>query len=61
MREKANQIAEAVTRMHPLVPTLGYPDAQHEIYKALYELTKQVEIVKKQLLKVEKGDSSSLL
>ena len=50
-----------VTSMHPLVPKLGDSAAQGEIYKALFELTKQVEVVKKHLLKIEKRDDSSLL
>ena len=61
IRDHANQIATQVTSMHPLVPKLANAPAQAELLKALFELTKQVEVIKKQLLKLEKGDSSSLL
>lgn len=61
MREHSNQIAAQVTAMHPLVPRLADAPAQAEVFKALFELTRQVEVVKKQLLKLEKGDASSLL
>lgn len=61
MRERANQISRLVTEMHPLTPKLNNPAAQGEILKALFELTKQVEVVKKHLLKLEKGDESKLL
>lgn len=61
MRTRMNQISGLVTELHPLTPKLGRVDAQNEILKALFELTKQVEIVKKQLLKIEKGDDSKLL
>ena len=61
MRARANQISRLVTELHPLTPKLGKPEAQSEILKALFELTKQVEVVKKQLLRVEKDDSSKLL
>ena len=61
MRSRANQIARLVTELHPLTPKLGRPAAQGEILRALFELTKQVEVVKKQLLRVEKDDSSKLL
>jgi hypothetical protein len=44
-----------------LVPNLGDPAAQGEILKALFELTKQVEVVKKQLMRVEKRDENALL
>jgi len=61
MRLRADQISRLVTELHPLTPKLGKPDAQNEIFRALFELTKQVEIVKKQLLRVEKEDASKLL
>lgn len=46
--------------MHPLVPKLGDAPAQGEIFKAVFELTKQVEAVKKQLLRLEKRDDTPL-
>lgn len=61
IREQANQIAAVVTSIHPLVPGLNDPPTQGELLKALYELTKNVEVVKKQLLKLEKRDDSSVL
>jgi hypothetical protein len=61
MRARADQISRLVTELHPLTPKLGKAEAQNEILKALFELTKQVEVVKKQLLRVEKDDSSKLL
>jgi len=50
-----------VTAIHPLVPGLADQATQAELLKALYELTKNVEVVKKQLLKLEKRDDSSLV
>ena len=61
MRALCNEISGAVTRLHPMVPKLAEPAAQAEILKALFGLTKEVEVVKKHLLKVEKGDSSRLV
>jgi len=61
LREECHAIASAVTRMHPLVPALGDKPAQDEILKALFGLTREVEVVKKQLLKVERRDDSALL
>lgn len=61
LRNRSNEIAKSVTAMHPTVKHLGNPAAQGEIVRALFELTKQVEIVKKQLLKLEKQDNSTLL
>jgi hypothetical protein len=61
MRERANAISRLVTELHPLTGKLERPEAKGEIIKALFELTKQVEVVKKQLLKMEKGDDSKIL
>jgi hypothetical protein len=46
--------------MHPAVPKLGNAECQGEIFKAVFELTKQVEVIKKQLIRLEKGDATSL-
>jgi hypothetical protein len=40
---------------------LNAPPAQAEILKALFELTKQVEVVKKHLIRLEKDDGSTLV
>ena len=61
MRARADQISKLVTELHPLTAKLGKPEAQNEILRALFELTRQVEVVKKQLLRIEKDDSSKLL
>ncbi len=58
IREAAHQIAVAVTSIHPHVPALADKETQDEIYKALFALTKDVEVVKKQLLKLERKDAS---
>ena len=47
--------------MHPLVPALNDQPTQDEIFKALFELTKNVETIKKQLLKLQKRDESAEL
>jgi len=61
IRQQVNQIATNVTAIHPLIPGLADSPTQGELLKALYELTKNVEVVKKHLLKLEKRDDSSLL
>ncbi len=61
IREKANQIATHVTAIHRLAPNLADAPTQSELMKALFELTKQVEVVKKHLLKLEKRDDSALV
>jgi hypothetical protein len=61
IREKINQVGAQITSVHPLVPKLSDPPTQNELLRALFELTKQVEVIKKHLLKLEKRDESSLL
>ena len=61
IRNACNQLSFGVTSIHPLVPGLGDQPTQDEIFKALFELTKNVETVKKHLLKLEKRDDSGLL
>ena len=60
LRAECNQLASGITRMHPAVPKLGNAECQGEIFKAVFELTKQVEVIKKQLIRLEKGDATSL-
>ena len=61
LRARSNDISRVITAMHPVVKQLGNPVVQGEILKALFELTKQVEVVKKQLLRLEKQDDSTVL
>jgi hypothetical protein len=61
MREACNVVSGEVTRLHQLAPGLSEAATQGEVLKALFELTKQVEVVKKHLLRLEKRDDSSLL
>lgn len=61
MRATCNQLSSNVTSLHPDVPHLNAPAAQAEIIKALFELTKQIEVVKKHLIRLEKDDGSYLV
>ena len=61
LRARCNDVSRLVTAMHPLVPRLGNPAAQGDILRALFELTKQVEVVKKHLIRLEKQDGSTAL
>jgi hypothetical protein len=45
-------------KMNPAVSALGDKEAQGEIYRTLFELTKAVETIKKRLAKVERSDES---
>jgi hypothetical protein len=61
IRAQAQQIATGVTALHPLLNDLGDEGTKGEIVKAMFEITRAVETVKKQVMKLEKRDDSSLL
>ncbi len=61
IRAACQHIATGVTRIHPLLPGLDDEPTKSEIIKALFELTKSVEVVKKQVMRLEKRDDSALL
>jgi hypothetical protein len=53
IRNSCNAISAELTRLHPAVGSLGNPPIQDEIIKTLFQLTKDVETVKKLLRKAE--------
>jgi thymidylate synthase ThyX len=61
IRDVCNNVSRELMRIHPAVPALEEKEAQDEIFKTLFELTKQVEIIKKRLAKLEAKDESTLL
>jgi len=61
IRAACNVISGGVTSIHPLLPALADEATKGEIIKALFELTKSVEMVKKQVMRLEKRDDSALL
>lgn len=61
IREHSNAASMAVMKIHPLLNALGDDAAKGEIVKALFEITKNVEVVKKQVMRLEKRDDSTLL
>ncbi len=61
IRDACNNLSRELMRVHPAVPALADKEAQDEIYKTIFELTKQVEIIKKRLAKLEAKDDSALL
>ena len=61
LKDHCNTVSTAVMKMHPLLNALGDDPTKSEIVKALFEVTKNVEVVKKQVMRLEKRDDSSLL
>jgi thymidylate synthase ThyX len=61
IRDACNNVSRELMRIHPAVPALAEKEAQDEIFKTIFELTKNVEIIKKRLAKLEAKDDSALL
>jgi len=61
IREACNSLSAGVTSIHPLLPGLADEPTKGEIIKALFELTKNIETIKKQVMRLEKRDDSALL
>lgn len=61
LREACLRIASAVTAMHPLANRVEDTAARGEILRALFEVTRNIEVVKKQLQRAERRDDSILL
>ena len=58
IRKACNGIALELMKINPAVSVLGDKDAQDEIYRTVFELTKEVETIKKRLAKLERSDAS---
>lgn len=54
-------LSTTITKMHPLSPSLKDAATETEVFKALFELTKNVEIIKKNLMRLERRDDSELV
>jgi hypothetical protein len=61
IRDACNKVSLELMRIHRAMPALADQPTQDEIYKTLFELTKQVETIKKRLAKLEAKDDSALL
>lgn len=61
IRDACNVLATTGMKIHPLLPALEDEATKSEVVKALFEITKNVEIVKKQVMRLEKRDDSALL
>jgi hypothetical protein len=53
IRTSCNAISAELTRLHPAVGNLGQKEIQDEMVKAIFQLTKDLETVKKLLKRIE--------
>lgn len=53
IKEVAGKLGVDLMKIHPAVPALESKATQDEIYQALYRITKDIEIIKKMVIKLE--------
>jgi hypothetical protein len=58
IREACNGISMELMKINPAISALGDKEAQEETYRVVFELTKEVETIKKRLAKLERSDES---
>jgi hypothetical protein len=58
IRKACNGISVELMKINPAVSALGDKEAQDEIYRTVFELTKEIETIKKWLAKLERLDES---
>jgi hypothetical protein len=51
-------IAVEMMKLHPAVPPLNDKTTQNEIYEAIYRITKDIEIIKKKVIKLQAGEET---
>jgi hypothetical protein len=61
IKDACKNIAREMMRLNPAISGLGDADVQKELYETVYQLTKDVETIKKKVIKLESRDESSLL
>ena len=58
IRRACNGISVELMKINPAVSALGDQEAQDEIYRTVFELTREVETIKKRLAKLDRSDES---
>ncbi|MBL9114567.1 MAG: hypothetical protein JNJ83_06130 [Verrucomicrobiaceae bacterium] len=61
IQDAAKTIALAMMKIHPALPKLDHAETQSECIKSLHEMTVNLEVIKKRLIRLQKTDDSSLL
>jgi hypothetical protein len=61
IRDACKNIALQMMKISPAIHKLGDAETQSDCIKAGYELTIQLEIIKKKIGRLEKADDSTLL
>lgn len=60
IKKACSNVAAELMKIHPAIPALGHAQAQEEIIKAVFQLTKELETIKKKVALVEKQKETPL-
>ncbi len=61
IKEACHRIAHEMMTLQPAIGKLSNEKVRSGLYETIYQLTAQVESVKKQVIRHEKGDASKVL
>lgn len=61
IKNACGDIARGMMKITPAVPALQDQAVQEKVFETLYELTKNVETIKKQVGRIGKDDNATLL
>ena len=61
IKDACGDIARGMMKITPAVPSLQDKNVEAKVFETLYEMTKNVETIKKQVGKIGKDDASTLL
>jgi len=59
IKERCATIAREMMHLNPAIGALDDKETQEAVYEASYELTKQLEIIKKRVIKLERGSGAA--
>jgi hypothetical protein len=61
IKDACHRIAHAMMTLQPAIAKLSDPGVRSDLYETVYQLTAQVESVKKKVIRHEKGDANKIL
>lgn len=61
IRDSCKNIGLELMRIHPAVRALNHKETQDDLFKVVFEITREVEVIKKKLAALEKGENPPLV
>lgn len=61
IQEACKQISLSMMKVHPAIGKLEDPETQSDVIKAAHQLTVELEVIKKKMIRLQNRDDSSEL